>query len=196
MILSCILVWELKLGICCCVQNIRLIWGVFDLIWIYGWKACFMELIKEMEIKVLNCEIMFWFCFWILITPPCCLVKLSNLICLDVHTITIKVVFCLSSHHPNNCCEKTIMFGWMCPTRVGFVVILPPYWWVIHAYSGGRRDPLVVSWTRLVCSKTWTKFQNSPRLVLCWVRGRQAPVSSNPLFELKSCPLLFSTLLL
>jgi hypothetical protein len=31
-------------------------------------------------------------------TSPCCLVKLSNLNCLDVHTITIKVVFCLAAH--------------------------------------------------------------------------------------------------
>jgi hypothetical protein len=51
-----------------------------------------------MEIKVLNCKIMFVSVFINLDTPPCCLVKLSNLNCLDVHTITIKVVFCLSSH--------------------------------------------------------------------------------------------------
>jgi hypothetical protein len=54
-----------------------------------------------MEIKVLNCEIMFVPVFNNVNTPPYCLVKLSNLICLDVHTITIKVVFCSSSHHPN-----------------------------------------------------------------------------------------------
>jgi hypothetical protein len=33
--------------------------------------------------------------------PPYCLVKLSNLNFLDVHTITIKLVFSSSSHHPN-----------------------------------------------------------------------------------------------
>jgi hypothetical protein len=59
---------------------------------------------------VLNCEIMFVPVFNNLNIPPYCLVKLSNLICLDVHTITIKVVFCSSSHHPNNFCEKIIMF--------------------------------------------------------------------------------------
>jgi hypothetical protein len=79
-----------------------------------------------MEIKVLKLWNHVLVPFWILITPPYCLVKLSNLICLDVYTITIKVVFWLSSHHPNNFCEKIIMFEWMCPTRVGFVVILPP----------------------------------------------------------------------
>jgi LytS/YehU family sensor histidine kinase len=50
-----------------------------------------MELNKEMEIKVLNCEIMSWFCFNHLNTPPYFLVKLSSLICLDVYTITTKV---------------------------------------------------------------------------------------------------------
>jgi hypothetical protein len=64
-----------------------------------------------MEIKVLNCEIMSWLCFNHLNTPIYFLVKLSNLIFLDVHTITIKVVFCSSSHHSNNFCEKIIMFG-------------------------------------------------------------------------------------
>jgi hypothetical protein len=68
--LSYILVWELKLDICCCVKKFRLIWGVFDLIWIYGRNACFVELDKEMEIKVLSCEIMSWFCFNHLNTPP------------------------------------------------------------------------------------------------------------------------------
>jgi hypothetical protein len=54
-----------------------------------------MELIKEMEIKVLNWEIMSWFCFSLRkTTPSYCLVKLSNLICLDEHKITVK----LSSH--------------------------------------------------------------------------------------------------
>jgi hypothetical protein len=93
MILSYILVWELKIGICCCVQKIRLIWSVFYLIWIYGWKACFKQLKKDIEIKVLNCEIMFVSVFINLNTPPCYLVKLSNLNCLDVHTITIKINF-------------------------------------------------------------------------------------------------------
>jgi hypothetical protein len=55
---------------------------------------------------VLNCENMSWFYFWLLIGPIYCLVKLSNLICLDVHTIIIKVMFSSSSHHPNNFCEK------------------------------------------------------------------------------------------
>jgi hypothetical protein len=36
-----------------------------------------------MEVKVLNCEIMSWFCFNHLNTPPYCLVKLSSLICVD-----------------------------------------------------------------------------------------------------------------
>jgi hypothetical protein len=39
-------------------------------------------------------------------TAPYYLVKLSNLIFLDVHTITIKVVFCSSSHQPNNLVGK------------------------------------------------------------------------------------------
>jgi hypothetical protein len=98
MILSYILVWELKIGICFCVQKIRFIWSVFDLILIYGWKACFEQLKKEMKIKVLNFEVIFVSVFINLNTHPCCLVKLSNLNCLDVHIITIKVVFCLSSH--------------------------------------------------------------------------------------------------
>jgi hypothetical protein len=59
---------------------------------------------------VLNCEIMFVPVFNNLNTPPYCLVKLSNLIFLDVHTITIKVVFCSSSHHPINFCDNIIMF--------------------------------------------------------------------------------------
>jgi hypothetical protein len=68
------------------VQKIRLIGSVFDLILIYGSKACFEQLKKEMEIKVLNCEIMFVSVFINLNTPPCCLVKLNNLICLYVHS--------------------------------------------------------------------------------------------------------------
>jgi hypothetical protein len=52
-----------------------------------------MELNIEMEIKALNFEIMSWFCFNHWNTLPYFLLKLSNLICLDVHTITIKVVF-------------------------------------------------------------------------------------------------------
>jgi ATP-dependent Lon protease len=44
-----------------------------------------------MELKVLNCEIMFVPIFNNLNTLPYCLVKLCNLICLDVYTITTKV---------------------------------------------------------------------------------------------------------
>jgi hypothetical protein len=42
------------MSILLCVQKLRLFWSVFGFIWIYGWKACFMELNKEMEINVLK----------------------------------------------------------------------------------------------------------------------------------------------
>jgi hypothetical protein len=44
------------------MQKIRIIWSVFDLIWNYGWKACFKELNEVMEIKAFK----FWnhVCFY------------------------------------------------------------------------------------------------------------------------------------